>query len=225
MNHRRGGRWARAVVGVALALAGSASADDALVRRIAALHALMDPGRRAAIAAPRVAEGCDPKPAWRTSEVTLGLRIRSAIRDASLRFAVPKRLIESVIQQESAYDPDAVSYKGAMGLMQLMPATARELGVRCPFDPRENVLGGTRYLRALRDRLGGWPRAVAAYHAGPARIERGGMPGSTRRYLARVLRGWNGRRAWRSPLSGASTPLGMRLEKKTPRPSGRGVHE
>jgi soluble lytic murein transglycosylase-like protein len=181
-----------------IALAAAARADDALVRRIATLRALVDPGRPVEIAAPRGTEGCRPAPAWRTSELTLGLRTRTAIRDASLRFAVPKRLIESVIQQESAYDPDAVSRKGALGLMQLMPPTALELGVRCPFDPRENVLGGARYLRELRDRFGGWPQALAAYHAGPARIERGVIPRSTRRYVERVLRGWNPRRAWRS---------------------------
>nr|MDJ0868255.1 lytic transglycosylase domain-containing protein [Myxococcota bacterium] len=76
------------------------------------------------------------------------------------------------------------------GLMQLMPATARELGVSCPFDPRENVLGGTRYLRWMRDRMGSWPRALAAYNAGPARIESGHWPAETRRYVARVMRRW-----------------------------------
>jgi soluble lytic murein transglycosylase-like protein len=182
------------------ALSGAASADDALVRRIETLHALLDRGRRPAIAALRVTSGCQPAHTRRARALTLESRTRTAIRDASLRFAVPKRLIESVIRQESAYDPNAVSHKGAMGLMQLMPPTARELGVRCPFDPRENVLAGVRYLRELRDRFGEWPRAVAAYHAGPARIERGVIPRSTRRYVTRVLRGWNPRRVWGSPL-------------------------
>ena len=77
-----------------------------------------------------------------------------------------------------------------MGLMQLMPATASALGVACPFDPRENVLGGSRYLRRLHDRFGSWKRAIAAYHAGPTRVERGRIPGVTRRYVKRVLRGW-----------------------------------
>jgi soluble lytic murein transglycosylase-like protein len=79
--------------------------------------------------------------------------------------------------------------------MQLMPATARELGVVCPFDPRQNVLGGARYLRRLRDRLGTWPRALAGYHAGPSRVERGRIPAETRRYVRRVMESWDPRRA------------------------------
>ena len=114
-----------------------------------------------------------------------------ALRDASLRFAVDESLIRSVIRHESAYDVNAVSHKGAMGLMQLMPATARELGVRCAFDPRQNVLGGTRYLRELRDRLGAWSRAIAAYNAGPARVESGRrLPRETVVYVDRVLGSW-----------------------------------
>jgi soluble lytic murein transglycosylase-like protein len=95
-----------------------------------------------------------------------------------------------VIRHESAWDPDAVSHAGAMGLMQLMPGTAEDLGVVCPFDPRENVLGGTRYLRELRDLLGSWTRAVAAYHAGPARVALGEIPDETRRYVRRVIGSW-----------------------------------
>ncbi len=117
-------------------------------------------------------------------------RTNGAIRDAALRFAVDPQLIRSVIRHESAYDVRAVSHKGAMGLMQLMPETARGLGVVCPFDPRENVLGGTRHLRRLYDRLGSWPRAVAAYHAGAQRVESARLPAPTRRYVKRVLRTW-----------------------------------
>jgi len=184
----------------ALLFAASAAADDALARRLATLHALVDPGGPVAMASSGSTRGCAGGADPGRGEYRSDPRTRRAIRDASLRFALPRRLIESVIQQESGYDADAVSHKGAMGLMQLMPATARELRVRCPFDPRENVLGGARYLRALRDRFGGWPKALAAYHAGPARVERGVIPGTTRRYVARVLRGWNPRRDWRSPL-------------------------
>ena len=100
------------------------------------------------------------------------------------------RLIRSVIRHESNFDPKAVSSQGAMGLMQLMPGTARELGVTCAFDPRQNVLGGSRYLRRMRDELGSWPRALAAYHAGPTRVRSGRLPGETRRYVARVLTSW-----------------------------------
>ncbi len=117
-------------------------------------------------------------------------RIDTAVRDASIRFIVDARLIRSVIEQESNYRIDAVSHKGAMGLMQLMPQTARELGVVCPFDPRENILAGTRYLRRLRDRFGSWPEAVAAYHAGPRRVASRRIPGVTRRYVRRVIGAW-----------------------------------
>jgi len=71
-----------------------------------------------------------------------------------------------------------------------MPDTARELGVVCAFDPRANVLAGTRYLRQLRDRLGSWPRALAGYHAGPRRVETGRIPAVTQRYVGDVMRHW-----------------------------------
>ena len=80
-----------------------------------------------------------------------------------------------------------------MGLMQLMPATARELGVVCAFDPRQNILGGTRYLREMRDRFGTWRLALAAYNAGPARVASGRrLPLEPRRYVEAVLRSWRG---------------------------------
>ncbi len=90
-------------------------------------------------------------------------------------------LVESVIAAESAWNPRAISPKGAMGLMQLMPATARELGVANSLDPAQNVRGGTAYLRQLLDRYAGQPnrleRALAAYNAGPARADKyGGVP-------------------------------------------------
>ena len=78
-----------------------------------------------------------------------------------------------------------------------MPATARSLGVVCAFDPRENVMAGTRYLRELHARLGSWPRALAGYHAGPRRVERGRIPGETRRYVRRIIASWRpSLRAW-----------------------------
>lgn len=188
------GRW-RLACGVAAGLvaAGSAiAADESIARRLAALHLLTDPGATPAVPS-RATDPC-PGAFWRANELGVRARTRTAIRDASLRLALSQGLLRSVIQQESAYEVDAVSHKGAMGMMQLMPATARALGVRCPFDPRENILGGARYLRRLYDRLGSWPRAVAAYHAGPARVVTGRVPAETRRYVRRVLRGWNPQR-------------------------------
>ena len=127
---------------------------------------------------------------WRLTDYGVKARIDTAVRDASLRFLVDPTLLHAVIRHESNYQVRAVSHKGAQGLMQLMPATARELGVVCSFDPRENVLGGARYLRRMRDRLGSWPRAIAAYHAGPRAVERGRIPDETRVYVKRVVGSW-----------------------------------
>lgn len=100
-------------------------------------------------------------------------------------------LVKSVMHAESAFDPDAVSDKGASGLMQLMPHTARRYGVLRIFDPRENVVGGARYLRDLLDRFDGRVAlALAGYNAGEnAVLERGGIPPyeETRRYVNRVM--------------------------------------
>jgi soluble lytic murein transglycosylase len=97
-----------------------------------------------------------------------------------------------VIRVESGFDPRAVSRKGALGLMQLMPETAATLGVRNPFDPRQNIHGGTRHLRAMMDRFGhDLPLAVAAYNAGERPVVLyGGIPPypETRDYVAQVLR-------------------------------------
>jgi soluble lytic murein transglycosylase-like protein len=100
-------------------------------------------------------------------------------------------LLYAVITQESGGNPGEVSSKGAKGLMQLMDGTARELGVGNSFDPRQNILGGARYLRQMLDRFGGDLRlALAAYNAGPGAVERhGAVPpfAETQQYVNRVL--------------------------------------
>jgi soluble lytic murein transglycosylase-like protein len=189
-------RASRALLLAALGIwaAPAASADEAIARRLAALKALVDPASLRP-PAPLPLPGCPDTAWWRTTTYAERARAERAIRDASLRYGVDPELIRSVIRVESDFEPGAISSKGAMGLMQLMPATARHLGVACPFDPRENVLGGTRYLRRLRDRLGSWPRALAAYHAGARRVESGRIPEVTRRYVRDVLRLWRPGRA------------------------------
>jgi soluble lytic murein transglycosylase len=99
-------------------------------------------------------------------------------------------LVKAVIAAESNFDPQAVSRKGAQGLMQLMPATAEQLGIQDPLRPVQNVRGGTRYLRLMIDRYGDLERALAAYNAGPTAVDRhGGVPPyrETRDYVKRVL--------------------------------------
>jgi soluble lytic murein transglycosylase-like protein len=112
------------------------------------------------------------------------------IRTASRTHGVPAALVKAVIAAESSFDASAVSPKGAMGLMQLMPGTARDLGVDDAFHSEQNVQGGTRYLRELYDRYGDWLRTLAAYNAGPEAVDRyDGVPpySETREYVKRVL--------------------------------------
>lgn len=114
------------------------------------------------------------------------------VSGAARRHALPTSLLHAVISAESRYAPQAVSPKGAMGLMQLMPATARALGIARPFDPAQNIDGGARYLRHLLDEFAGdLPLALAAYNAGPAAVHRHGrrVPpyAETRAYVPRVL--------------------------------------
>ncbi|MCB1018605.1 MAG: lytic transglycosylase domain-containing protein [Acidobacteria bacterium] len=112
------------------------------------------------------------------------------IRRLSERYELAPELVRAVIRQESAFDPFAVSVKGAQGLMQLMPETARRFGVQDVFDPAENVLGGVKYLRVLLDRYEGDTRlALAAYNAGEGAVDRyKGVPpyAETRDYVKRI---------------------------------------
>jgi hypothetical protein len=119
-------------------------------------------------------------------------RIEASIKKAAEKYGLSPALIHSVIKAESNFQVDAVSSAGAQGLMQLMPATARELGVIDVFDIDANVDGGTRYLKQMLDRFGGDIKlALAAYNAGPGTVQRYGQIPSyreTRDYIDRVMR-------------------------------------
>jgi soluble lytic murein transglycosylase-like protein len=113
------------------------------------------------------------------------------VDEASRRWGVNPALIHAVITAESNYDPEALSRAGAMGLMQLMPGTARRFGVADPWDPEQNVNGGTRYLRELLDRFRNVKLALAAYNAGEGAVEQYGnqVPPyeETQTYVDRVM--------------------------------------
>jgi soluble lytic murein transglycosylase len=117
--------------------------------------------------------------------------VYQAIAQHSDRHRVDPALVRAVIRAESSFDADAVSRKGAIGLMQLMPQTARSLRLSNPYDPQQNISGGVRHLRYLLDRFqGNVPLALAAYNAGETKVSNGRIPqiAETREYVRRVLR-------------------------------------
>jgi soluble lytic murein transglycosylase-like protein len=117
--------------------------------------------------------------------------VRQHIQVAATRFGVDRNLVDAVAWQESRYNPRALSTAGAMGVMQLMPGTARQLGVYNPQDVEQNVAGGTAYLRQQLERFGNnVPLALAAYNAGPGAVMKyGGIPPyrETQDYVRQIM--------------------------------------
>lgn len=128
---------------------------------------------------------------WLRLPEGIGSRFSDEIREIAARHGVAADLVEAVIRVESAFNPRAVSNKGAQGLMQLMPRTASSLGVRDVFDPRENIDGGVRHLRYLLDKYpGNVSLALAAYNAGEKAVDQyGGIPpyAETQQYVQKIL--------------------------------------
>ena len=123
------------------------------------------------------------------------------IRIASDKYMVDPALVEAIIEVESSFRPDAVSRSGATGLMQLMPATAKDLEVTDRFDPRQNIHGGVKYISQLMKRFdNNLTLAVAAYNAGPGAVERAeGIPAraETQRYVEKVMKAYQNYRLQR----------------------------
>ncbi len=144
------------------------------------------PGRRGSSGRSAVVTAAPPR---RIIDISPA-RLAEVVESEAAANSLEPDLVRAVIRAESAYDPAAVSPKGAIGLMQLMPTTAALLDVD-PWDPEANVAGGTRYLRGLLDRFGGdMELALAGYNAGPEAVEHyQGVPpyAETRGYVARVL--------------------------------------
>jgi hypothetical protein len=135
-----------------------------------------------------------PAPAWQRPA---GPYLETLIQKYANRYGVDPSLVRAVMRNESGFNPNAVSSKGAQGLMQLMPETAALMGVSNPFDPEQNIAGGVGYLRYCLDSFGhNIPLAVAAYNAGPGRVSRSqGVPAipETQAFVKNVMGAYTGR--------------------------------
>jgi soluble lytic murein transglycosylase-like protein len=207
-ERRRGERRARASAGFVLAAAAlTASAAPGRAIDVPAVHAPKS-SRIAAIRAERLVMAGLLRP-------SLNSEFDVHIEDAAARHGVSRELIRAIIQVESGFDRSAVSAAGARGLMQLMPVTARRFGVVNRFDARQNIFGGTRYLRALLDQYrGDVSLTAAAYNAGENCVARyNGIPPykETQDYVRKV-----------TALLGTARELAAGGEFLEERPTGKG---
>ncbi len=142
----------------------------------------------------------------------------AAVDEKARMHNIDPQLVKAVIRAESNWNPDAVSPKGALGLMQLMPSTAALLGVADPFDPIENIDGGIRYLKDMIVRFNGdLTLALAAYNAGPKMVEKKGMVPSipeTVAYVKRVMQYYNGEQGINSHVDALAIQREIRKEYK-----------
>jgi len=213
--------WVLAAVGVAGLIVGTAApahADIYRCKRADGTHHytnIREPGRRCQLvvrsskkrkptsSAKKKSSGTRSSNASRPRDVARYSRYNALISEAARLYQLPESFIRAVMRVESDFNPSVVSRAGAMGLMQLMPRTARSMGVSDPFDARQNIHGGARYLRILANRFkGDLVLTVAAYNAGEGAVEKyKGIPPykETQRYVRRVLKHYYAYRSESTP--------------------------
>lgn len=193
----------RHIDGIAPARASKPTVIESATKTAAPAVSLADPEQTtpAAPAPTPAMKPADPKAQSSTTPKSAAVarldKYIEHIREAAHETNLSEDLLKAVIKNESNGDTTAVSPSGAAGLMQLMPDTARAVGVSDRFDPRENILGGARYLRQMVDRYGDLKTALAAYNAGPGNVDKhGGVPPfpETENYIRRVLSDLSGDR-------------------------------
>jgi soluble lytic murein transglycosylase-like protein len=178
-------RWSSLLILIGPAFAASSGAvQQGRVRSVVQADAATGRLVRTFVAAPRVVS--------KAQSAQDEAQLKELVNRIAVREGVETPLVQSVIRAESNYNPDAVSAKGAMGIMQLIPATAKRFGVSDAFDPEDNIQGGVRYLRFLLDYYqGDYARAIAAYNAGEAAVDKyHGIPpfAETQNYVVQVAR-------------------------------------